>query len=621
MLAFALICGVLAEALEVLLLERGGSAAPALRVRVTLLLSYTLIAAGVYLAARLAGTKRRLPVAVAGFLALFILPWLNFDYLPQLRTLKSLAGNVGALVAVLLAAWQIARFPRAAAIAVVLLAIVVNGRSWLPRGLSPEPPRVVRDDGAPRPNVVVLVIDTLRADHLGAYGYQLPTSRHIDDLARRSVVFERAIAQATYTKPSVASLMTGTFVHRHGVISARDALGPELPTLAEQFRAHGYRTAAFSANPWVTPEFRFDRGFDHFESNRAIDVQLTVLYRLARRVGALVHRNGGGVAVGSWLLRISGEPNPSNSRRDEVLIQAFLSWLDGNHRAPFFAYVHLIGPHDPYDPPPASLARFRDPAWGDERGPVKPPARVFSIFEKAMPLDTRTRDMMVAQYNGAIAFADELVERVEQTLVAHGLLDETLMVLTADHGEEFHEHGNWGHGVRLYQEIVGVPLLFHYPRVLAPGRRSDPAMLIDIFPTIVRLAGLPADLPHLHGRNLFAQNPDRTPFAYSEYFSVEGGSYASRMILRDGMKLIDTRDEARNEYRKELYDLRADPTEQRDLVRDGTVQSDAQLTDLEKILGDLANNAPAGRAPQIDVPGATEEILRNLGYGTTLDRH
>ena len=145
-------------------------------------------------------------------------------------------------------------------------------------------------------------------------------------------------------------------------------------------------------------------------------------------------------------------------------------------------------------------------------------------------------------------------------------------------------------------------------------------MLIDSFPTILRLAGLPADLPQLHGRNLFAENRDRTPFAYSEYFSVEGGSYASRMILRDGMKLIDTRDDARSEHRKELYDLKADPTEQRDLVRDWTVATDAQLSDLQKSLDALASNTPAGQAPRVDVPGATEEILRNLGYGTTLDR-
>lgn len=621
MLAFALICGLLAEAVEVLLLERGGGAAPALRVRLTLFAGYTLIAAACYLVARLAGTRRRLTVAVAAFLAILVLPWLNFDYLPQLRTWKSLAGNLAALAVVLLVAWQMSRVPRAASWLIILAAIIVNGRSWLATGLTGDGARAIVSDGKPRPNVVVLLVDTLRADHLGTYGYGLPTSRHIDDLARNSVVFERAISQATYTKASVASLMTGTFVHRHGVISARDALGKELPTLAEELREHGYRTAAFSANPWITPEFRFDRGFDHFESNRAIDVQLTAFYRLVRRVGSFIQPRGGGAKAASWVLRISGEPNPSNSRRDEILTNGVIRWLDErNKEEPFFAYVHLIGPHDPYDPPPASLKGFRDPAWGDQPGRVKPPARVHSIFEAAPTLDERGREMMVAQYNGAIAFVDGLVDQIEQALARHGVLEDTIIVLTADHGEEFYEHGNWGHGVRLYQEIVGIPLLFHYPRHLTPARRSDPAMLVDILPTIMGLVGVPADMPHVNGRNLFAAEQQSKPFAYAEYFSVEGGSYASRMILRDGFKLIDTRDDARGEHRQELYDLKTDPLEKRDLVRDGTVETDAQLAELEKVLKEFAKVAPKSQAPTVDMQSGTEEILRNLGYGNALDR-
>lgn len=621
MLAFALICGLLGEAVEVLLLERGGGAAPALRVRLTLFVCYALIAAGISLAARIAGTRRRVPVATGVFVALLALPWLNFDYLPQLRTFASLAGNAIALVVVGLVAWLIGRARRGAAVAVVLLALVANGRSWMARGPSHQGQRTVVRDGKAHPNVLVLLIDTLRADHLGTYGYGLPTSRHIDELARQSVVFEHAIAQATYTKPSVASLMTGTFVHRHGVVSARDALGPELPTLAEQFRAHGYRTAAFSSNPWITPEFRFDRGFDHFESNRAIDVQLTVLYRLVRRVGALIQPRGGGAVAASWLLRVSGEPNPSNSRRDEILTNGVVEWLEGNTPdQPFFAYVHLIGPHDPYDPPPASLASFRDPAWGNDRGRVKPPARVHSIFETAAPLDARARDMMVAQYDGALAFADALVDRVTQALQHKGLTENTVIVLTADHGEEFYEHGNWGHGVRLYQEIVGVPLLFYFPGQISPARRTDPAMLVDVFPTVLSMAGLSTDLPHLNGRNLFAEGQGPDVMAYSEYFSVEGGSYASRMVLRDGFKLIDTRDDARGEHRQELYDLKADPHEHHDLAKGGSPDPDGRLSSLQPLLQGFADKSPNGKAPTVDVQQGTEEILRNLGYGT-LDRH
>jgi arylsulfatase A-like enzyme len=620
MLAFALVCGLLGEAVEVLLLERGGIVAPALRVRLILFAAYAAAGALAYLVARIAGTRRRLAYATGAFLAVLVLPWLNFDYMPQLRTLASLFGNLGALAIVMLVAWLVSRVPRAAAVTVLVLAVVVNVAGWI-AARAPNPSvRTVVHDGKVRPNVVLLLIDTLRADHLGAYGYRQPTSRHIDALARDGVIFERAIAQATYTKPSVASLLTGTFVNQHGVIAARDALGAELPTLAEQLRAHGYRTAAFSANPWITPEFHFDRGFDHFESNRAIDVQLTVLYRLVRRVGALIQPRGGGAAAGAWLLRVSGEPNPSNSRRDEILTDAVIDWVEGNTATPFFAYVHLIGPHDPYDPPDAAVDRFRDPEWGTTRARVKPPPRVYSIFETATPLDARARDMMVAQYNGAIAFADRLVERMTHALQRRGLLENTLLVLTADHGEEFYEHGNWGHGVRLYQEIIGVPLLFHFPRVLPAGRRTDPAMLVDVFPTILRIADVPHQLTHLGGRDLFAPGRREEVAAYAEYFSVEGGSYASRMVLRDGFKLIETRDEARKQHRQELYDLTKDPGERHDLTQGEPARTNGHLGTLQQLLQEFGATNPRLGAPAVEIQGGTKEILRQLGY-ETLDRH
>jgi arylsulfatase A-like enzyme len=615
--AFALLCGLFGEAVEVLVLERGGMAPPGWRLRCTLFAVYALAGMLLYVAAFLAG-RRRLAIAVVLFGALVTLPWLNFDYLPQLLTLRTIVGNGLAIALLVAAAVVVERWRGLTAIAVLLLALAVNASMLRSTG---APVATEREAGvaAPDVNVVLILLDTLRADHVSAYGYPRPTSPQLDKLAREGVLFEHAITQATYTKPSVASLLTGTFVHRHGVISSRDALGTQQATMAELLRRRGYQTAAFSANPWITPEFRFDRGFDHFESNRAIDVQLTIVYRLLRRGGALLRRRGIAIDLTRELLRLSGETNPSNSRRDEILTASVVTWLAAHGTQPFFLYTHLIGPHDPYDPPATAVQPFRNPSWDGTPARTKPPARVLSIFERALPLDPLARDVMVAQYDGAIRFVDGLVGQITAELERLGVLDRTLVVVTADHGEEFYEHGNWGHGVRLYNEIVRVPLIFRLPGVLTPKRRNDPAMLIDVLPTVLGLTRSPSD-DRLEGRNLFAGG-EVSAAAFAEYFSVEGGSYASRMILQDGLKLIDTRDDARQQHRVELFDLTTDPQEQRNLLGPAApAPAPERVEALRAALAKFEQVGPATRAPEIDVGGSTREILRNLGYGT-LDRN
>ncbi|OFV87319.1 MAG: hypothetical protein A3J75_05460 [Acidobacteria bacterium RBG_16_68_9] len=615
-LKFAVGCGLLGEAVELLVLSTGGMSPPDWRLRATLVAVYAMSGGLLWMIVALLGrdSRRRLAWATGLFGALLVIPWLNFDYLPQLLTVRTVLGNLVAVAVLSLLAVSIARFPRLAAVAVAVLALGVN--SAILRGRSRLPvEHQARHPAGPAAHVVLVVIDTLRADHLSVYGARWRTSPELDRLAAGGVVFDRAVSQATYTKPAIASLFTGTYVHRHGVISSRDALGRELPTLAEALRAQGYRTAAFSSNPWITPEFHFERGFEHFTSSRAIDMQLTVLYRLFRRVGAGLKAVGVEANLTGWLLRAPAEANPSNAERDERLATAVIDWVRGHAEQPFFLYVHFIGPHDPYDPPAEYARRFRQPGWNGTPGPLKPPARVLSIFETAPALDDRDREMMVAQYNGAIAYADAQLGRVVAELERLDVLDHTLLIVTADHGEEFYEHGNWGHGVRLYDEIVRVPLVVRLPGRLAPARRSDPAMLIDVFPSIFGILDLPLRDPQLSGRDLFADVETPAPPAFSEYFSVEAGSYESRMVMHGGFKFVETQDGARDQYRRELFDLQADPREQRNLLATGDASRvPVSARALEGLLADFKRAAPAGRAPEVEVDGATKEALRALGY-------
>ena len=348
-LGFGLVCGLIGASFETARLDVGGIALAA-SLRMTLFAAYAAIGLLAYAAAA-ATTRsplRRATLAGGVVAALLVVPWVNFEFLPGAFSARSLLGSAVAAGAAFAAAALLVRIPRVTAVVAAAAFALVN-LAARPGGRESTADRAPVD--AAQPSVVLVVIDTLRADHLGAYGYDKPTSPHFDALAAESVLFERAISQAAWTKPSIASLLTGLFVHRHGVIRSRDALGPDVPTLAAAFRGQGYRTAAFSGNPWITPEFRFDRGFDEFTSGRPMGPQLTVLYKLLKRVERWSGRAALRVPLTDLVFLTATTESPVNSLRDGQMTDAVTAWLDDSPASPFFLYVHFIGPHDPYDPP------------------------------------------------------------------------------------------------------------------------------------------------------------------------------------------------------------------------------------------------------------------------------
>jgi arylsulfatase A-like enzyme len=613
-LGFGVVCGLLAESVEVARLVTGGMEPPSGALRATLFVAYAAVAVSLRLAAGgLWRCAERARGAAAALFAMFVvLPWLNLDYLPRWDSAKTILSTLAAALVLAAVAPALARWRRLLPAAVVLVALAVNASTLAPARRAAGPDGARRAGAAP--NVLLVLIDTLRADHLGAYGYARGTSPTFDRFAREGVVFERTVAQASWTKPSVASLFTGTFMHEHGVMSSRDALGTRLPTLAEVLRAGGYRTAAFSANPWITPEFRFDRGFDHFESGRAMSVQLTNLYRLVMRVERGLRRAGVWIPLNEWVFFAAAEPSLSNARRDELLTDAVIAWLQEQGEAPFFAYVHLIGPHDPYDPPARYAEPFRAARADDLPRLKRPPARVQSIFETAEPLDDAGLAGLVAQYDGAILYTDELLRRLLAALERRELDERTLVIVTSDHGEEFYEHGNWRHGNQLYDEVVHVPLALRLPERLAPQRRPDDAMSIDVFPTVLGLLDVPARPAHLRGRDLFAETSGSVPAVYSEHWRFEGGEYASHMVSRRQWKMKETRD-SDGKSRVEIYDLGQDPRETNNLFgKVGGGEEAGELRELEALLVTFSGAVPVRGSAEVEVDRSTKERLRALGY-------
>ncbi len=338
----------------------------------------------------------------------------------------------------------------AAAVTFVALAAAACGKP-APEGF----PDFSADSGLARPNVLIVLIDALRRDHVGAYGYQLPTTPAIDAFAAESTLFERGYSHSTWTKPSVATLFTSLYPDQHGLgrVGFEDDAGfqtdvlPEgLVTLAEAFKAAGYRTGAIGTNVHILKKTGFAQGFDRFFNQR-----LVTAYKVNR------------------LLR---------------------EWVEhGSSKAPFFAYAHYMDVHFPYNRRlPDESGRF-----GNSR--TSPPApehwtRVPEWAEKHMSPENLAA--LVASYDEEIAYSDEAFGQLTQWLRESGLLDNTIVVLVADHGEGFNEHGELQHGYAPYEEVTAVPMMVRLPPVYRSEVRSSGEIvgLVDVLPTVLDLVGI-----------------------------------------------------------------------------------------------------------------------------------
>jgi arylsulfatase A-like enzyme len=305
---------------------------------------------------------------------------------------------------------------------------------------------------SPRPSVLIYLVDTLRVDHLGVYGYRRPTSINIDAFARDSVVFTRAIAQSGWTKTSIASILTGLVPFHHGTLDADDALPPSIPTLPTMLGAAGYSRFAAVANGSVGPEFGFARGFEPF-----------------------VNLAGGSTEEAGAVAR--------------VVVESFQAWLDKRPRnKPFFAYVHTIDPHASYSAPQPYAREFSSRL---KTALDRPGQAAIATLLKARPELTveDVRADLMARYDAEIVYNDAMFGRAIADLKRRGLYDSTLIIFTSDHGEEFLDHGYWEHGHSVYPEILHVPLIVKFPHNRNAGTVVDTNVQhVDLVPTILEAA-------------------------------------------------------------------------------------------------------------------------------------
>ena len=434
-------------------------------------------------------------------------------------------------------------------------------------------PRLVRPGQPAPPNVLVYLVDTLRADHLSCYGYERQTPA-FDALAADGILFERAYAPASWTKPSVASVFCSLLPSFHGV-GTETGLSGELRTLAERLHDARYETAAFVANPYVHLRgLNFEQGFSEFHA----------------------------VSTGG------------RSPRAEDVHGPALHWLERHRDRPFFLYLHTIDPHETYDPPPDTAGTYR----ADYRGELTPAntfARVLRARDAWSGEDVQfLRDL----YDEEILHADREFGRLVTSLKELGVYDNTVLVFLSDHGEEFHEHGGFGHGRQLWEELL------HVPWILKPAGEGGPrgvrvkaaVPLLSLGPSLHALLGLaPFEMP--------VQGPSLAPWWQGEEHRdldiVAEQMPEMRCFIRGPHKVIrflQPGRDGRSLRRSLLFDLASDPHERQDLAssRADLLRTLERALD-EKLAADRRLGVAAIRGNRdVDLSEAQEDLLRKLGY-------
>jgi arylsulfatase A-like enzyme len=425
------------------------------------------------------------------------------------------------------------------------------------------------------PNLLVLLVDTLRADRLGAYGVRPSPSPTLDHLAATGLVFEDSVSQSSWTLPSVASIFTGLHPRSHGVgaLAAIDGdrmtsagfLPDLLLTWAELAHAAGISTVGFSANPLVGRASNLSQGFESFD-------------------------------VLAW------DPSTEDWHPAADVNHRFLGWLGQHREWRFVAYLQYMEPHDPYDPP----AAFRPPAPPGLR-PALARGRIAKLAKAidsrgAAGLSAAEIDYVRQLYDGEIRTWDDALATLLRGLESAGVLDSTIVVVTADHGEEFQEHGRLRHGSQLYEESIRVPLIITGPGVPA-GRRADMAQSIDLLPTIAGLLALTPP-PGLPGRDLLATREGRDAVAETGMGIDPAGGLTDVIALRTPRwKLIRTPEIGA----VEVYDLTRDPGE----------RANHAAGPAASVLGEQLDRwaAAAPEAPRANGGDPTLRAkLRQLGY-------
>jgi len=416
---------------------------------------------------------------------------------------------------------------------------------------------------APYPvrNVILISIDTLRADHLGSHGHDRPTSPNLDAFAAAGIVFEDASATSPWTLPSHASLLTGRYPTGHGVWTEDHRLGDDVPVLAAVMSESGFDTAAIVNTLFLGPRFGIARGFAHFDVIESDQSRQGAAKRITDRA---------------------------------------IERLDGRRDERNFLFVHYYDVHSDY----LSLPRYEQlfaPEPGRFTGRT---IQLLLAIRGDVPIGAADADRLARLYDGGIRQLDDELGRFFGWLREHAWLEDTLVIVTSDHGEEFLEHGGLLHGSTHYQEVLHIPLMFGGAGIPAGRRIRTPVSLVDVAPTILSILGIPAP-PGIDGADLRPLWSEPRELAAERLLFAEAGSRELRSVRSGRIKLITDMPAGRSE----LYDLAIDPAETRNLAAERPELVDA-------LAAEISDLAASAREPQLapELDDDEKERLKALGY-------
>jgi arylsulfatase A-like enzyme len=416
------------------------------------------------------------------------------------------------------------------------------------------------DDYGRSRGVVLISIDTLRRDHVSAYGYPRPTTPRLDALARGGVLCEDAVSTSSWTLPAHLSMLTATFPGQHGGVNAEHTFNHRVPTLAALMRTAGYTTRAITSHLYVSSAYGLNDGFEQLD------------FRYDRKA-------------------------------DDVAERA-LRTIDQVGDRPFFLFLHFYDPHSHYSPPPQTRDLFPSAYKGPPGGGIL--GRFKGMTRETIPAGYL--EHLLSLYDGEIRFVDDQIGRILDHLRERGLDRTTLVVVTADHGEEFLDHGDWGHEKTLYEEQVRIPLIVHGPGV-RPRREGGQASLVDVVPTILDWADLPMP-SHAQGRSLLEPLANRPAYGETEHTKSDH----HKLFLRGGQgqwKLVAWLDLKEHKLlREQWFDLRADPAE----AAEAAPPPGAEALRAQALARWAETRSQSGTAPEVQLTPEQVESLRALGY-------
>jgi len=467
----------------------------------------------------------------------------------------------------------------------IVAASALGGPSRSAEGAATRP-TIARPDAPP---IIWVTIDTLRADHLSVYGYPVDTTPRLAEFAKTATVYTACGAQAPSTWQSVPSLLSGLTPYRHGGVSETRRLSDDLTLLPEILQKQGYETIGESANPWVSARYGMTQGFDEFHLyNTDDELMLYDFMKLAMRLDP-------------WDVFRLRDYLPSYAYVPfGTLVDDAVDVLHARRsQAPLFLYLQPVDPHGPYQAP----LHYVVGADGFTRADYVS----YWALKTGVRLNPRQHDGLVALYDGAITYSDAELGRLFDRLRELDLFDRSLIIVTADHGEQFYDHGLWRHSNSLYQALLHVPLLVKYPNQHAPAVVSEPVASIDIMPTILRALG--QDCPGCEGHPL--QEAGRTSNAprFAYLMGHDDVRPVIRSVTADGWKLILADKEGLPH--EQLFRLETDPKE----LDDQRAAHPEVATRLASLLNKYeAAAGPTVSSQSIKLNAAETQRLRALGY-------